>query len=92
MDVLQIVRYGVLQCRGNEITLHERVACTTLTLQKMKQMVILTLLTLSQLQLNDTISLPHSVFISPILLRLSACVECVGSVQSNVCCDGLFAV
>ena len=22
-----------------------------------------------------------------ILLRLSACVECVGSLQSNVCCD-----
>ena len=45
------------------------------------------LLRLSQLQLNDTISLPHCVFLSPILLRLNACVECVKSLQSSVRCD-----
>ena len=44
----------------------------------------LTLLRLSQLQLDDIISLSTRVFISLILLRLGACLECVGSLQSNV--------
>ena len=45
-----------------------------------KEMVILTLLRLSQLQLNDTISLP--TLCSSILLRLKA-VGKVWGVQSN---------
>ena len=63
--------------------------CTYLaTIQyTLTETVVLTMVKLSQLQLNDTLSLPHSVFISPILLRLNACVECVYSLQNNVCCE-----
>jgi len=49
-------------------------------------MAILTFLRLSELQLNDTMSLPHQVFTSPILLRLNTCVECVYSLQSITVC------
>ena len=47
-----------------------------------KEKVNLTLLRLSQLQLNDIMSPPHSVSISLIPLRLIACVQCVGCPQS----------
>ena len=48
-----------------------------------KEMVIL----LSQLHLNDVMSLPTLCFMSPVLLRLCVCVQCVGGVQSNMCYD-----
>ena len=51
-------------------------------LHNKKEKVTLTLLRLSQLQLNDIMSPPHSVSISLISLRLIACVECVGCPQS----------
>ena len=44
-----------------------------------KEMVILTLLRLSQLQLNDIILLPTLSY--PILLRLKACGQSVGCLQ-----------
>ena len=47
----------------------------------MVQLILLWLLWLSQLQLNDVMLLLHCVFMSPILLRLNACVQCVGCLQ-----------
>jgi len=40
-----------------------------------KGMVVSTLLRLSQLRLNDIMSFPHWIFISPILLRLNVCMQ-----------------
>ena len=57
---------------------------TNVFLHSKKRRVSLTLLWLSQLQLNDIMSLLHCVFMSPILLRVKACVECVGCLQSNM--------
>ena len=63
----------------------ERVGCRHSTkVEHSKTEIMLTLLWLSQLQLNDIMSLLHHVFMSPILLRLNACVQCL---QSNMCCD-----
>ena len=45
------------------------------------EMVILTLLWLSQFHSNDT----HIEFICHILLRLNACVQYVGCLQGNMC-------
>ena len=59
--------------------MHKWVHMMKSTLQK--EMVILTLLKLSQLH-HLTPSL--SFYISYILLKLSACVECVGSLQISV--------
>ena len=54
--------------------------CGVVTAYCINKMVILALL---RLQLNDITSLPHWVPISPILLRLKACGQCVGCLQSN---------
>ena len=36
---------------------------------------------------NDVMSLLSCVIVSPILLRLNACVQCVGCFQSTMCYD-----
>ena len=63
---------------------HKLLHAQTNVLLHSKNEIITTLLWLSQLQLNDIMSLLHCVFMSPILLRVKACVECVGCLQSNM--------
>jgi len=73
----------------NTLTTHHtriipvRRRCMTIQRAQYTAKVTLTVLRLSQLQLNVTwLSLSHWVSISPIPLRLIACVQCVGCLQS----------
>ena len=53
--------------------------CGLMVLHSKKEKVTLTLLRLSQLQPNDTMSLPIEL---PFLLYVIACVQCVGCPQN----------
>ena len=76
----------------------KQIRASSLTHHNKKEKVTLTLLRLSQLQPNDTMSLPIEL---PFLLYLIACVQCAGCPQSitrvmfpiilygrNLTCDG----